>query len=106
MRAGTLNRQVTIRKSTATQNTYGEQERGWTDLMTIWARVNPLSGSERFAAQQIRADLDTEFTVRYTTAIRPDMLIAYGGLEYDIHALIDVGDRHRELRILAAARTT
>lgn len=106
MRAGLLNRQVIIRKSTSTQNSFGEQVRGWSDLMKCWARVVPLSGAERFAAQQAMAEIDTEFTVRYTTAIRPEMLISYNGLEYDIHSMIDVGDRRRELRILAGARTT
>jgi len=56
MRAGSMSRKVTIRKSTSTQNSYGEQVRGWSDLMTVFARVNPLSGSERFAAQTAMAE--------------------------------------------------
>lgn len=106
MQAGRLDRQIVIQKATSTQNSYGEQAMGWSNLVTLWARVNPLAGNELFRAQQIRAEIDTEFTLRHTTLIHPDMTIVYGGVTYDIHSIINVGDRNRELRILAGARTT
>jgi len=106
MQAGRLDRQIVIKKATSTQNSYGEQALGWSDLVTLWAQVRPLAGRELFSAQQVRAEIDTEFVLRHTTVVRPDMLISYGGLDYDIHSIIDVGDRQRELRILAGARTT
>lgn len=107
MRAGTLNRQIVIKRATSTVDSYGGQVQTWTTFMfDPWARVMPLSGNELFKAKQIHEALDTEFTIRYSTAVRPDHRIVYNGKQYDIVSIIDVGDMRRELRILATQVTT
>ena len=107
MRAGQLNRKISIRKSTSTSDSYGGQVPTWsTFLNDAWARVRPLSMREMWQADQVSSTIDTEFLIRYTTGITPSMMVVYDGKEYNIHSIIDTGDRRTELSIRASRRST
>jgi len=107
MRAGQLNRKISIRKSTSSPDSYGGQIPAWsTFLNDVWARVRPLSMREMWQADQVSSPIDTEFLLRYATGITPSMIVVYDGKEYNIHSVIDVGDKHTDLRILASRRST
>ncbi|HXK43278.1 MAG: Phage head-tail joining protein [Betaproteobacteria bacterium ADurb.Bin341] len=107
MRAGRLNRRISIRKSTSSPDSYGGQIPTWsTFLNDAWAQVRPLSMREMWQADQVSSPIDTEFLLRYATGITPSMIVVYDGKEYNIHSVIDVGDKHTELRILASRRST
>ena len=107
MRAGRLNRRISIRKSTSSPDSYGGQIPTWsTFLNDAWAQVRPLSMREMWQADQVSSPIDTEFLLRYATGITPSMIVVYDGKEYNLHSVIDVGDKHTELRILASRRST
>lgn len=109
MRAGTLNRRIVFKRATSTVDSagYGGPTRTWSTFMwDPWAKVNPLSGRESNVADMVIEALDTEFTIRYTSSVRPDDVIEYNGKTYNIISIIDVGDARRELRILATQVTT
>ena len=107
MRAGRLNRRISIRKSTSPPDSYGGQIPTWsTFLNDAWAQVRPLSMREMWQADQVSSPIDTEFLLRYATGITPSMIVVYDGKEYNIHSVIDVGDKHTELRMLASRRST
>lgn len=96
-----------MQKSTWTQNTYGERVNTWADyLPDRWAAVNPLEGREFYWTRQAEAAIDIEFAIRYSTGIVPTMKVVYNGEDYDIKAVIDVGDRHRETRLLCVRFST
>lgn len=46
VRAGRLNRRVTIERSTRSQNSYGEEVDSWSTLATRWASIVYSKGSE------------------------------------------------------------
>jgi SPP1 family predicted phage head-tail adaptor len=46
MRAGDLRHRITIQSVADTQNSYGEGIPSYTDLITVWAQISPLSGKE------------------------------------------------------------
>ena len=107
MRAGRLNRRISIRKSTSSPDSYGGQIPTWsTFLNDAWAQVRPLSMREMWQADQVSSPIDTEFLLRYATGITPSMIVVYDAKEYNIHSVIDVGDKHTDLRILASRRST
>ena len=107
MRAGRLNRRISIRKSTSSPDSYGGQIPTWSTVLNdAWAQVRPLSMREMWQADQVSSPIDTEFLLRYATGITPSMIVVYDGKEYNIHSVIDVGDKHTELRILASRRST
>ena len=102
MNAGRLNRPISIRQTVSTaRSTDGEPIKSVSTVLTdIWADVRPISAREFFRADNRYADVDTLFTLRYTSVITQTMTVAYNGSEYDIKSVIDVNDRHTELQVL------
>ena len=104
VRAGNLDRRITIEKNTPVQDSdSGELVAGWATLATMWAQVRPLRGSERFEAQRENAERVSVFRIRHRTDIDETMRIVYGGDEYDIESIAELG-RSEGLEITATAR--
>lgn len=106
MESGRLDRRITLQRAVATQDaTTGEQVLTWADEATIWAAVEPLSGSELFRAQQLEAKADTRFLLRYRPNVTPagTLRISYAGRTYDIRSVAEIG-RQEGLELVAEAR--
>jgi SPP1 family predicted phage head-tail adaptor len=63
--AGALNRRITLQSHSITQDTYGEPLNTWTNVATVWAAVEPLSGRELLAAQAVQSSVTHQITIRY-----------------------------------------
>ena len=103
MRAGRLDRRVTIQTRTLTRNSYGEQVETWADDDTVWGERFDLRGREFFAARQVSADVTTRFRLRYRTGLTVLHRLVCDGVTYDIHQVSEIG-RRQGLEILASAR--
>lgn len=100
MDAGRLNQRVTLRSKAVTQDVWGAPVETWSDVDTVWAAVEPLSGREFFAAAQVQAEQLTRITIRYRTGVTPAMLVAHGARRYDVQAVIDWRERHEFLQLM------
>lgn len=66
-----LDRRITFRRWVAGEpNEFNEVTEAWVDLATVWAKRRDVSDSEKFAAGQVGAALQTRFTVRSSTLTR------------------------------------
>jgi SPP1 family predicted phage head-tail adaptor len=96
MQAGKLDRRVTFRRATVTQNALNEDVSAWADLATVSASKEDISDAERMRAAQTGASVTTRFQVRYssvTASLTPrDQLVCEGRL-YDIAAKKELGRR-------------
>ncbi|WP_315920434.1 phage head closure protein [Mesorhizobium sp. SP-1A] len=87
MRAGKLDRRLTIRRLTETgRNEYNEPIVDWADIATIWAQQRPERGSERFAAAQVNGTSVMTFRIRYRADVSVTDRLLYEGREYEIVA--------------------
>ncbi len=93
MRAGDLDRLITIEQPTESVDAYGAPTQTWATLAQVWAQVKPVRGSEYFAAQQMNARVDAVFRVRYRTDLTTKMRISYNSETYDIQGIIEIGRR-------------
>jgi len=84
MRAGELDRLVTIEVQDYTQSDSGEPTEYWREFAKVYAKVSHGRTSERFTAQQMNATVDTVFRIRWVNGITTDMRIKHGGDYYDI----------------------
>jgi SPP1 family predicted phage head-tail adaptor len=69
MRAGPLDRRITIQRKTVSPSSSGQPTETWSTLASRWASVAPVVGTERFALPQISATEQTKFQVRWTSDI-------------------------------------
>lgn len=106
MRAGLLNRQITIEQRTDAQDSFGQPVPGWTPLATEWAAVEADRGREYFAAAQIQAVAPVRFRIRYRSDVTPRHRVSYAGKLYDIKAVVDAYARERELHLYCDAGLT
>lgn len=104
MRAGALDRRITIERNTPTHDADSNEEvASWGTLATVWAQAKPLRGSERFEADRENAERTVTFRIRHRTDIDEEMRIVFDGDNYDIESIAEIG-RSEGLEIIATAR--
>lgn len=106
MKAGDLNRRITIERATLTTNALNEQVPTWATLTTVWASKKDVSDSERIAAAEVRAAITTRFQIRLSSKVadlNPKDRISFEGRVYEIFAVKEIW-RNAGLEITAAAR--
>lgn len=69
LRAGELDIRIAIQGKTVTYSPSGEPQESWSTLAQVWASQRPLLGDERNGAEQLIAREQTEFVVRWATAL-------------------------------------
>lgn len=100
MRPGRYHK-VTIQQSTDTKGAEGQDLKSWTTYKSWFARMRPFSGRERFAAMQVGATIDYEFSGRWVSGVTPKMRIAFGSRTFDIASVNNVNEKSAELEVLA-----
>lgn len=102
-RAGEYDRRVVIQQKVAgspQQLATGEPDEAWATVCTVWARVTPNLGSERFVADQIKSAVDARVSIRYRAGIEAGMRVVMGSQILNIDAVVDVQQAHVELLLL------
>lgn len=100
LEAGRLDKRVTLQAHGITQDANGTPVEGWSDVATVWAAVEPLSGREFFAAAQVQAEQMQRITIRYRTGVTTAMRVTWAGRVFDITAVIDWRERHEALQLM------
>lgn len=99
MRAGRLNRRISLQSNTPTANTHGEPVAAWTTYATVWAAIEPIQGQERYRAQVVTATMSHVVWMRYRAGVLPTHRILHGTRTFDILAVMDDEDRHERLTL-------
>lgn len=107
MRAGKLDRRITIEAKATTRGLSGEVVESWSPIAVVWAGRRDVRAGERFAADQTIAEVDTVFTVRFAPALvdlRPDLhRVRCEGQTFALHGVAQIG-RRVGLELACAAR--
>lgn len=93
MRAGRLDRRITLQRRTLAENDYGEAIETWVDLATVWAEMLPVRGAERYAAQQTVAETEIKWRIRWRPNLTPIDRLTYDGRTYDVNGVLEIGRR-------------
>lgn len=102
LRAGTLRQKIELQRYTETRSASGHMTRTYETYATVRAGFRTLSGNERLAAQQVRAILTHEVTIRYRTGVHPDHRILWGSRIFDIKDVRNVDEMNVEIRMLVS----
>lgn len=108
MKAGSLNRRVTVEKPTKTADATGQQITSWEPHGTFWARIISGSGTEQMQDnRQVAEDQRWTIELRYNSAtvqIEADWRVQFSGKTLSIQSAPDVDDAHVMIRLTALER--
>jgi SPP1 family predicted phage head-tail adaptor len=87
---GKFRHRVEIQSYSQAADAEGQIARSWSTAATVWGRVNPISGNERVAADQIKSKLSHRITIRkYEGTWTGQMRIKYDGKFFNIISIVD-----------------
>lgn len=105
-RASNYRHRITFQKNTSTRGTTGEVVKVWALYATRRASVEPLSGRELFAAQQVQSETSVRIKVRYDDALAAvdvrDYQITFNSKTYDIESVINQFEANKEIHFLCS----
>lgn len=106
LRIGLMRHRVTIQQRTSTQGGFGEQLKTWTDILTCWAHIEALSGSQLARAQSIYTQTTHKVTLRWQRGLNDvkstgAYRIMYGTRIFDIGADLNIEERNRVIELMA-----
>jgi SPP1 family predicted phage head-tail adaptor len=94
MKAGSLDRRVTLQAKTSGRDDFGADTESWAPLATVWAQKLDVTGRERLAGGQVQAEMDARFRVRWRGDVSAAATrLVYAGRTYDILAIAELGRR-------------
>lgn len=103
MRCEILRNRIKIMHQPESQNSYGEEVSDitqWTEYAEVYASIEPIQGREFFSAQQVNSIVDTRIRIRYLFGVKPNMKVLFDSRIYEIKAVIDVNERHKEMQLM------
>lgn len=92
MRAGKLDRSITIQGFTSTVNEFGTPIETWTDVATLRAQIIQ-SSTEEFLTNGATDDTVVIFRTRYLSGVTGASRVLYQGGEFNIREVKEIGRR-------------
>ena len=103
MKAGRLDKVVTLQRQVTTRTATGQKTDSWTDLTTRRASIMPMMGKEFWADSGEHSKAPVQIRLRYdstTSTLTPADRIAHGSDLYDINTIQNPRERGRELVLM------
>lgn len=103
MNAGRMDRKVDLMKPTTTTDSFGQVVESFAAEVSVWAQKRDVTGREDVEADQVVAQVRTEWTIRWRSDILPTWRIRYGSEIYLIDGILEIG-RREGMKILTTKR--
>lgn len=100
---GKLDQRVTLQSAQRVRDGAGASADSWADVVTVWARVQPLRGREYFAADQMQEAVDYRVTLRWRPGIERTMRVLWRDEALDIVSVIDVEAKRETLELMCVS---
>ena len=101
---GKMRHRITFQRFSGALDDFGDplqaDAANWTDVATMWAAIDPISGREFYAAVQSQSEVSHKIRCRYRTGLDTAMRITYGKRRFKIISLIDWEERHESLLLM------
>lgn len=104
MRPGSLDTKIVVKSlpsPTASQDVYGVPGGADTNVMTLWARKEPISGNENVEGSRRRSPRRWKYTTHYRPGIDATMKVVDGSTTLQIDSVLRPLNRSGELAIEA-----
>lgn len=98
MQAGKLDKRVVLQTVSLVSDGGGGSTETWADTATVWAAIRPLTGTERFTAQQVSSSINSEVEIRYRAGVVAQQRFQYGSrLFYIVQPPINPDSKNERL---------
>ena len=94
MNIGDLNRRIEVLQFFEDRDDYGGVDGEWLPVGRVLVKIEPGSGTEYFAKQQVNAENETKITIRFYAGISVMNRIRYGEKVYEILGIADHRTAH------------
>lgn len=99
MNAEKMRHRITFQQQSPEKDALGGYGDVWTDVVTVWAQITPLSGREYFS--QVRENvISHKIYCRYHSGISPKMRIKFGERIFRILSVMNWEERGQGLTIM------
>lgn len=103
MRAGRLRHVVVLQSPGGSQNSIGQRDTLWTDVVTAKAGIEPMKASEIIAAAQNHMIVTHRVVIRHDSLL-DDMTnewrVLFGTRAFDIQGIRNINERNRSYELL------
>jgi SPP1 family predicted phage head-tail adaptor len=106
--ASKMRHKITLQSQVLTPDTIGGNTVSWSNLTTVWAKLDNLSGSlgrnfnsEKSFAGQLQDKTFYKITIRYVSGIDTKMRILFENKALNIKSVINVDEKNEFLEIFA-----
>lgn len=99
MEIGKLRHRITFQDSMKVSDEHKGHTVTWTNFVTVWASVEPLTGREYFFSHQVKAEVTHRVKIRYRDDITEKMRVKFGARVLGIESILDIKERHEVLEI-------
>lgn len=107
MEIGNLRHRVTFQTPTATPDAYGDPIQSWADIDTVWARIEPTAGVERYSSMHHQGEVDHRVLCRYHSglaSLNVEDRVKFGSRYFDIKSIKNTDERDIQLEIFCKER--
>lgn len=97
------NQRVTFQRRGSGQSTTGQPNGAFTNVMTTWAAIEPVSGREYFNASGERAEVTHKIDVQACSELadlKPKDRAVYGSRIFNIKSVLNDQERGRKLLLM------
>ena len=102
MRAGNLNKLITIENLSSGQDDFGQPlDSSWNTFKKVRASITPISGNESFLSNADFAQTSHKIKCRYIVGVNASMRAIFDGRVFYFVNVRNISERNRELEILA-----
>lgn len=87
---------ITVQSQTQTPDGQGGVSIVWADVISVWAKVEPVSQRERIYSQALQYRRTHKVVMRFnslTSTITTDMQIIFGSRTFQIKSIVDPDER-------------
>lgn len=100
MRAGRLNKLISICKLVETQNEYGEAEKSFTEVSQRWASIEPISANEHYINAKEQTQITHKIEMRYLQGLNEADIAIYNGRKFNIKSVINPKEKNEKLILM------
>ncbi|MDA0780803.1 MAG: phage head closure protein [Rickettsiales bacterium] len=104
---------ITFQSQVLTADNAGGNTIGWTDFMSVWAKIEDISksggrnlGAEKTFSGQLKNTRSYRITIRYISGVTTDMRVLFDSRVFNIRSVINVNERNEMLQIFAEEGVT